>query len=560
MLMGLRGKGWNNKRQGLGGTQTTAQAHAEPGGGDASADAPKAIWDLLNAAQASSREELAAALRRVPDGRLDLSQQGPLTQEALTRLLSTLSASSGLSDEPLMKCLVLGRIDDFEALFRHLPKLRVPALDVSRIRVRRGEQYVPPSFAQMDLLKEQVLACDRHSPLQTLNVGRQNMLEGQTAEWEAWVWYDDTPKVQVELVFSCLLAGEREDMHRHAFHDLLVSRGLDQRRVDAFLADIGFADMRKLDLADMAADSEGWPGLQRVLASPACPVRTLVLPPPGHPAVARCFGLTRFSCEPVPCYLESLFGQPGKGQSGRVPLEVHLKGWGQSDLNRLPQNKALGIAVSCYVISEPVNTTFDQLLDIVDWHRPTRLEGPLDDVQLARYSAMWWQHLIRSDMNLRVDLRTWREFSNTRLEFTTARHSYCDRQSWLRLRQVLKQEGCRLEVVAFQRTEVSPAHGGRKEFLSAFVGSKRLLKLDLSEWGAEPQERVITGSSGNFQYTGFGPEDIDHLSSLPVPVPPVVIVLSRESLKELRPRLEPLLEKGWVFEDPFGQREWLAHH
>src|SRR5690606_1489583 len=128
--------------------------------------------------------------------------------------------------------------------------------------------------------------------------------------------------------------------------------------------------------------------------------------------------------------------------------------------------------------------------------------------QLARYSAMWWQHLIRSDMNLRVDLRNWREFSNTRLAFTTAASSYCDRQSWRRLPQVLKQEGCRLEVVAFQRTEVSPAHGGRKEFLSAFVGSQRPLKLDLSEWEAEPKERVITGSSGKFLYTKFGPEDI----------------------------------------------------
>ena len=556
MMMSFKGKRWEKQRQGPDGTQTTGPAGPGPSSADASSNASKAIWNLVNAPPAGFQDELVAALRQLPDGRLDLSQQGPLTQEALDRLLSTLNAPRGLSDEPLIKCLVLGRVDDFEALCRCLPKMNVPSLDLSRIRVRRGAQYVPPSFGQMDLLKEEVLACDRDSPLKTLHVGRQSMLEGQTEEWEAWVWYDDSPRVQVELVYSRLEAEEREAMYQNAFHDLLVNGQLDQQRVDAFLGDSGFADRRTLELADMASDPEGWPGLQRVLASPACPVQTLVLPPPDHPAVARCFGLNRYICEPVPHYLESLFGRPGKAQSGRVPLEVHLKGWGQSDLEHLPQIKALGIAVACYVISEPVNTSFDQLLEIVDWHRPTRLEGPLDNDQLARYSAMWWQHLIRSDMNLRVDLRNWREFSNTRLAFTTVASSYCDRQSWRRLRQVLKQEGCRLEVVVFRRTEVSPAHGGRKEFLSAFVGSQRPLKLDLSEWNAEPKERVITGSSGKFLYTKFGPEDIDHLLSLPVPVPPMVIVLSRRRLKKLAPQLEPLLQKGWVFEDPLGQREW----
>lgn len=555
MMMSFKGKGREKMRQRPDGTQTTGPAGPGPSGGDATSNASKAVWTIVNAPQAGSQDELVAALRHLPDGRLDLSQQDPLTPEALGRLLSTLCAPCGLSDEPLIKCLVLGRIDDFEALCGCLPKLHVTSLDLSRIRVRRGEQYVPPSFGQMDLLKERLLACDRDSPLKTLHVGRQSMLEGQTEEWEAWVWYDDSPGVQVELVYSRLEAGEREAMYQHAFHDLLVNGKLDQQRVDAFLDDTGFAERRTLDLADMASDPEGWPGVQRVLASPACPVQALVLPPSDHPAVARCFGLNRYICEPATHYLESLLGRPGKAQSGRGPLEVHLKGWGPSDLKRLPQNKALGIAVACYVISDPVNTPFDQLLEIVDWHRPSRLEGPLDEAQLARYSAMWWQHLIRSDMNLRVDLRTWREFSNTRLDFTTAGYSYCDRQSWLRLRQVLEQEGCRLEVVAFQRTEVSPAHGGRKELLSAFVGSKRLRKLDLSEWDAEPLERVITGSSGNFQYTGFGPEDIDHLSSLPVPVPPTVIVLSRQRLQELAPLIEHLLRKGWVFEDPLGQRE-----
>ena len=330
-----------------------------------------------------------------------------------------------------------------------------------------------------------------------------------------------------------------------------------QHQVNDLLDDPGFNDQRELNLADMAGDDpQRWPGLKAVLASPNCPVKTLVLPSPRCPTMLHAFRMKDWDiAHNVSKYLASILGSVNQTSSNPGKLEVvRLQGWCLDDLRQLSKDEVLvGYPVVKYVVSGPTAVDTRHLLDLCSKQARVHLDDSIlmkfAPEDLERYRLLWWYRLIGPGIDAPpAVLKTWTEFQGRRLDFGVNEHQHCGKDAWRRLSRYLQQAEFPLETLVFWSTE-----GDRREFLSAFVDCGR--KLDLSSWSAESVTPSHQFSGWSENLCGFTSTDIEHLLTLPVPTSVAsVIVLSRKKIEKLRSELEPLVQKGWKIEDPDGQR------
>lgn len=505
----------------------------------------KRIWDLLHDNKINGVQlwaELVPLLERLPDRKLDLSQQEPLSSGAMFALFRVLtSRKTDRQSEALLDQLILGQINDFDGL-RDWRELRVTTLDLSRLRVYEADSYQPLTPWRVRRLQDQAESrASVNAVLQTVVVDRSSTLEGQTSRWA--ILSTDLKIQFVDLGFS-----ERDAMLKRAF-GLVLDGEYSQDLVDEVLEDPGFAAYCDLNLDDMGHSS--WPGLKTLLASPHCPVRTLVLPPPDNGTMVKAFGLEDGTLSyRVSKYLQSVFGSPDQESSGPVRLEtVRLTGWSLDALQALRDTQDLkDFPVKRFLIPEPKQLV--DLLNLGALQPPLFLERPpRTPDQLERYSNNCWFQLISMRLELPLRPQDWPEFSSRCLNFDGS----CSMATWRWLAKALKREGYHFHTLVFEMVAVqgyaSDRLSLRNEFLSTFVSSG--LRLDLSRW----QTEMPAMRRGDWYQdgVGFGPGDIEHLLSLPV-TKATVIVLSEECIEKNKSQLEALVRKGWAIEDPKGQR------
>lgn len=509
----------------------------------------KRIWDLLHDNKINGVQlwaELVPLLERLPDRKLDLSQQEPLSSGAMFALFRVLtSGKTDRQSEALLDQLILGQINDFDGL-RDWRELRVTTLDLSRLRVYGADSYLPLTPWQVRRLQDQAKSrASVNAALQTVVVDRSSTLEGQATRWE-----DPRNRVKIECVdLRSLTVEQRADMLKSAFSDLLLDADATQDYVDEVLDDGGFAAYCDLNLDDMGHSS--WPGLKTLLASPHCPVRTLVLPPPDNGTMVKAFGLEDETLSyRVSKYLQSVFGSPDQESSGPVRLEtVRLTGWSLVALQALRDTQDLkDFPVKRFLIPEP--KYFVDLLNLGALQDPLFLERPQRTPdQLERYSNNCWRELISMRLALPRHPEEWPEFSSTCLNFDES----CSMATWGWLAEVLKWEGCHFHTLVFAEVEVQGDASRelrlRNEFLSTYVSSG--LRLDLSRWWTKMS--AMRGDDWYLDGVGFGPGDIEHLLSLPL-TQATVIVLSEECIEKNKSQLEALVRKGWAIEDRQGRR------
>lgn len=222
----------------------------------------KRIWDLLHDNKINGVQlwaELVPLLERLPDRKLDLSQQEPMSSGAMFALFRVLtSRKTDRQSEALLDQLILGQINDFDGL-RDWRDLRVTTLDLSRLRVYEADSYQPLTPWRVRRLQDQAESrASVNAVLQTVVVDRSSTLEGQTSRWA--ILSTDLKIQFVDLGFS-----ERDAMLKRAF-GLVLDGEYSQDLVDEVLEDPGFAAYRDLNLDDMGHSS--WPGLKTLLASP----------------------------------------------------------------------------------------------------------------------------------------------------------------------------------------------------------------------------------------------------------------------------------------------------
>jgi hypothetical protein len=509
----------------------------------------KRIWDLLHDNKINGVQlwaELVPLLERLPDRKLDLSQQEPLSSGAMFALFRVLtSGKTDRQSEALLDQLILGQINDFDGL-RDWRELRVTTLDLSRLRVYGADSYLPLTPWQVRRLQDQAKSrASVNAALQTVVVDRSSTLEGQATRWE-----DPRNRVKIECVdLRSLTVEQRADMLKSAFSDLLLDADATQDYVDEVLDDGGFSAYCNLNLDDMGHSS--WPGLKTLLASPHCPVRTLVLPPPDNGTMVKAFGLEDETLSyRVSKYLQSVFGSPDQESSGPVRLEtVRLTGWSLVALQALRDTQDLkDFPVKRFLIPEP--KYFVDLLNLGALQDPLFLERPQRTPdQLERYSNNCWRELISMRLALPRHPEEWPEFSSTCLNFDES----CSMATWGWLAEVLKWEGCHFHTLVFAEVEVQGDASRelrlRNEFLSTYVSSG--LRLDLSRWWTKMS--AMRGDDWYLDGVGFGPGDIEHLLSLPL-TQATVIVLSEECIEKNKSQLEALVRKGWAIEDRQGRR------
>jgi hypothetical protein len=508
----------------------------------------KRIWDLLHDKDINDEQlsaELVPLLERLPDRKLDLSQQEPLSSGAMFALFRVLTPGNRQSGA-LLDQLILGRIDHFDGL-SNWRRLHVTTLDLSRLRLReRNGSYRPLAPRQVRFLQYEAKSdASGNEVLKTVVVDRSSTLEGQAKRWE-----DLRTRLKIKVVdLMSLTAQQRDDMLKSAFSDLLLDAYATQDDVDEVLDDPGFAAYCDLDLATMV--NSHWPGLKALLASPHCPVRTLVLPPPDDGTMVEAFDLEDGTLSyRVSKYLQSVFGSPDQESSGPVRLEtVRLTGWSLDALQVLRDTQGLkGFPVKRFLIPQPKQLV--HLLNLGALQPPLFLDRPQRTPdQLERYSNNCWRELINMRLELPLRPQDWPEFSSRCLNFDGS----CSMATWRWLAKVLKQDGYNFHTLVFAAVEVQGDASRqlrlRNEFLSTFVSSG--LKLDLSRWHI--QMSAMHGGDWCLDCVGFGPGDIEHLQSLPV-TKATVIVLSEECIEQNKSRLEALVRKGWAIEDRQGRR------
>lgn len=503
----------------------------------------KRIWDLLHDNKINGVQlwaELVPLLERLPDRKLDLSQQEPLSSGAMFALFRVLtSRKTDRQSEALLDQLILGQINDFDGL-RDWRELRVTTLDLSRLRVYEADSYQPLTPWRVRRLQDQAESrASVNAVLQTVVVDRSSTLEGQTSRWA--ILSTDLKIQFVDLGFS-----ERDAMLKRAF-GLVLDGEYSQDLVDEVLEDPGFAAYCDLNLDDMGHSS--WPGLKTLLASPHCPVRTLVLSPPDNGTMVKAFGLEDGTLSyRVSKYLQSVFGSPDQESSGPVRLEtVRLTGWSLDALQALRDTQDLkDFPVKRFLIPEPCRLT--DLLKLGALQAPLFLERPpRTPDQLERYSNNCWFQLISMRLELPRHPEEWPEFSSRCLNFDGS----CSMATWRWLAEALKWEGYHFHTLVFAEVDVQGAWELplRNEFLSTFVSSG--LRLDLSRWWTKML--AMRGDGWYLGGVGFGPGDIEYLLSLPL-TQATVIVLSEECIEKNKSQLEALVRKGWAIEDRQGRR------
>ncbi len=518
------------------------------------AEAGKAVWDYLGRSTQSFSGEFDALLSALPDGLLDLSQQPPLSQRALDALIFQLRADISYPGCPI-RTLILGAVDGIDTLCGHLPKLGVSRLDVSHLRVCvKGRDAVPShallSIRQQDQLLSAARQCKAGSSLQWIVMDRRSCLKAHLEQWQSLSTDPEGGKVQVEFV-ETLSAQEAETFCRDAFHELLRG-GFEPKAVDALLDDPRFQDRRGLNLAELPEDQRPWEGLGLALASPSCPIRTLVLPPVA--AIARLFGLESIwsTQDRIVKYVGAVFGKSPCLHT--TAYLVELPGWTPAELKHLFDAMGLREGVRYLVSQVRLGTAgFQGLLACLREAPNARLKdlADLNESQRLAYQHLCWERLLYRGIDGELEPQFHRpELGNIRLELSDEQGfscGYVSQRIWLRLSELLRHPACPLSELKFWQTELRyPYSAARKAFLSTFVDSG-LRRLDLSAWSAadtRPREVLFCGSF----MTSFGESDLKILDGLDVPARVPVIVLTRQQVKALRSQLEELSRKGWLFE------------
>lgn len=502
------------------------------------------VWRLLQSD--GGQREVESLLKTLPAGVLDLSQQDALSEQATDRLFWALQ---GLWNHqpPCVPILKLGKVDDVRALCGHPWSRYVQTLDLSGLRVRVGERYVVPSIQQVKRLQAAFRESHtRGHPLHKVVIASQTCPSAQEKGWQD---LSSELGVQLEFAPSDLSAQEVQTLVRDAWEELLCG-GFTAEEVDALLADPRFKDMRELNVADMLQQGRPWRGLPLVLASQACPVRTLVLPPPCE-TILHLFGL---HVSERKAYLDRIFGPVDKGPRRYPALDVvELRDWSPRQVDK--QASALALRpVGLYLVVPEMGDSDDVDTLVACGAQLPNLRvkdlARFNEAGAFKYQQQCWDRLLKRKVAGSPDqLFQWPEFRTSYLELGFGA-GHCGREVWRELAKLLRHPDCPLSALRFANVEVLASSGGRAEFLRTFIDSG-LRTLDLRTWTVK--DGRIPGAI-RLQWAGFGEGDVRTLDGFDVPACVPVIVLHVDQITALQPQLEELSRKGWVFEDEDGNR------